>query len=75
MVGIIILLLIIGLFLWLLGYLFYKSVLWVFKPLVKDFQDIETQDFAVVEEEETEESEESEEGIDVPRKSKKRRGK
>ena len=41
MSGILILFLFLGLILYLLGYLFFRSLLWVFEPLIKYFSEKE----------------------------------
>jgi len=47
MAGILALLLIAGLFLWLIWYLFFRSLLWVAEPLIKHFEDREAERFTI----------------------------
>lgn len=47
MAGILALLLIGGLFLWLIWYLFFRSVLWVAEPLIEYFEDKEAERFSI----------------------------
>ena len=47
MVGILTLLLIVGLFLWFIWYLFFRSVLWVAEPLIDYFEGREAERFSI----------------------------
>lgn len=47
MAGILTLLLIAGLFLWLLWYLFFRSVLWVAEPLIEYFEGRKAERFSI----------------------------
>jgi hypothetical protein len=47
MAGLLVLLLIAGLFLWLIWYIFFRSVLWVAEPLIKHFENREAERFIV----------------------------
>jgi biopolymer transport protein ExbB/TolQ len=47
MAGILVLLLIAGLFLWLIWYLFFRSLLWVAEPLIEYFEGRKAKRFSI----------------------------
>ena len=47
MTGILALLLVAGLFLWFIWYLFFRSVLWVAKPLIEYFEGRKAERFSI----------------------------
>jgi biopolymer transport protein ExbB/TolQ len=47
MAGLLALLILAGLFIWLIWYLFFRSVLWVAEPLIEYFKDKEAEQFSI----------------------------
>jgi len=47
MAGLFVLLLLAGLFLWLIWYLFFRSILWVAEPLIEHFENKEAERFSI----------------------------